>query len=184
MPKERAQRGDPPVAGVWQHRFHAPLAAGHLPAVDGRTSSGMDAALAQGALERLSESAAGLVGGSKPKVLRASALVASRDSERRRWPTLHDAPHGFLQQTILILLRSVRAEQQNVRNVTSSQFLAQKLVDVVVGDFAGFGLTVEQADDALLIRRQCGKRTFEIIRPARRRAQQALGQRIVAIDPG
>ena len=55
---------------------------------------------------------------------------------------------------------------------------------LVVGDFAGFVRTVEQADDALLLRRQCGKRTFELIRPARRRAQQALGQRIVAVDPG
>ena len=112
MPKDRAQRGDPPVAGVWQHRFHGPLAAGHLPAVNGRASPGMDAALAQGALESLSESAAGLVGGSKPKVLRASALVAPRDSEGRRRPALHDAPHGLLQQTILILLRSVGAEQK------------------------------------------------------------------------
>ena len=136
MSKERAQRGDPPVAGVWQHRFHGPLAAGHLPAVNGRTSPGMDAALAQDALESLSECAAGLVGGSKPKVLRASALVASRDPERRRWPALHDAPHGLFQQTILILLRSVGAEQKCIRSVAPGQFLAQKLVDVAVGDFA------------------------------------------------
>ena len=183
MSKERAQRGDPSVAGVWQHRFHGPLAAGHLPAVNGRTSPGMDAAPAQDALKRLSESAAGVAGGSKPKLFRASALVASRDSERGRWPALHDSPHGLFQQTILILLRCVGAEQQNVRNVTPSEFLAQKLVDVVVCDFAGFVRAVEQVDDALLLRRQCGERAFEIIRPARRRAQQALGQRIVAIDP-
>ena len=144
----------------------------------------MDAALAQGALESLSESAAGLVGGSKPKVLRASALVASRDPERRRRPALHDAPHCLLQQTILILLRSVGAEQQDLRNVTPSEFLAQKFVDVAVGDFARFVRTVEQADDALLLRRQRGKRALELIRPARRRTQQALGQRIVAVDPG
>ena len=144
----------------------------------------MDAALAQGALERLSESAAGFVGGSKPKLFRASALVTSRDSGGGRRPTLHDAPHGLFQQSILILLRSVGAEQQNVRDVTPSQFLAQELVDVVVGDFAGFSCTVEQVDDALLLRRQCGERTFELIRPARWRTQQALGQRIVAVDLG
>jgi hypothetical protein len=107
MSKERAQRGDPPVAGVWQHRLHGPLAAGHLPTVNGRASSSMDAALAQGALERLSKCAARLVGGSKPKLLRASPFVASRDSEGGRRPTLHNAPHGLFQQTILILLRSV-----------------------------------------------------------------------------
>jgi hypothetical protein len=116
MSKEGAQGGNPPVAGVWQHRLHGPLAAGHLPAVHGRTSPGMDAAPAQDALKRLSESAAGLFGRSKPKGFRASTLIASRDTERRRWPTLHDAPHGFLQQTILILLRPMGTEQQNFRN--------------------------------------------------------------------
>lgn len=134
MSKERAQRGDSPVAGVWQHRFHCSLAAGHLPAVNSRASSGMDAALAQGALEGLSESAAGLVGGSKPKVLGASALVASRDSEGGRRPTLHDAPHGLFKQTVLLLLWSVGSEQKCVRNVTPGQLLAQELVNIEVGD--------------------------------------------------
>jgi hypothetical protein len=184
MSKERAQRGDPPIAGVWQHRLHGPLTAGYLPTVNGRASSSMNAALAQGAFERLSESAAGLFGGSKPKGLGAAALVASRDSEGGWRPTFHDSPHGLFQQTILVLLRFAGAEQQNVRNVTPSQFLAQKLVEVVVGDFSGFGRSVEQADDALLVRRQSGKRTVELIRPARRRTQQALGQRIVTVDPG
>jgi hypothetical protein len=72
----------------------------------------MDAALAQGSLESLSERAAGLVGGSKPKVLRVSALVASRDSEGGRGPALHDSPHGLFEQTIRILLWSVGAEQK------------------------------------------------------------------------
>ena len=175
MSKERAQGGDPPVTGVWQHCFHAAQAVGHLPAVHGRTSSNMDAALAQGALESLSECAARLVDGPKPKIFRLSALVAPRDPERRRWPALHDSPHGFLQQTILIFLRSVRAEQKCIRNVTSGELLAQKLIDVTIGHLAGFVRTVEQVDDALLLRRQCGKRDFELIRPARRRTQQALG---------
>ena len=113
LSKERAQRGDPTVAGVGQHGFHGSLAVGHLPPVNGRTSSGMNAALAQDALERLSEGATGLVAGSKPKIFRLSTFVASRDSERGRWPTLHDAPHGLFQQAILISLRSVGAEQPN-----------------------------------------------------------------------
>ena len=139
MPKERAQRGDPPVAGVGQHRFHAPQAAGHLPPVNGRASSGMDAALAQDALESLLERAAGLLGGSKPEVLRASALVAPRDPERRRRPALHDAPHGLLQQTILTLLRPVGAEKKRIPGLAFGEFLAQEFIDVAVGQFARFG---------------------------------------------
>jgi hypothetical protein len=95
MPQKRAQRGDPPVAGVWQYHLHGPLAVGHLPGVNSRTSSGMDAALAQGAFESLPECAAGLVGRAKPKILLASAVVAASDPERRRRPTLHDAPDGL-----------------------------------------------------------------------------------------
>jgi hypothetical protein len=53
----------------------------------------MDAALAQGAFESLPECAAGLVGRAKPKILRASTLIAASDPERRRRPTLHDAAH-------------------------------------------------------------------------------------------
>jgi hypothetical protein len=29
--ENRAQRGDPPVAGIWRHRFHGPLASGGIP---------------------------------------------------------------------------------------------------------------------------------------------------------
>jgi hypothetical protein len=112
LSKERAQRGDSPVAGIRQHRFHGSLAVGRLLPVNGRTSSGMDAALAQDALERLLECAAGIAGRSQPEVLRASALVAPRDPERRRRPTLDDAAHRFLQQTILTLFRPVGAEKK------------------------------------------------------------------------
>ena len=128
MSKEGAQGGNPPVAGVWQHCFHAAQAAGHLPAVNGWASPGMDAAPAQDVFESLSESAAGIVGGSKPKLLRPSSLVASRDSEGGWRPALHDAP------SILMLLRSMRAEQQNVWDLTPGQFFAQELVDVEVGE--------------------------------------------------
>jgi hypothetical protein len=175
MPQKRAQRGDPPVAGVWQRRFHCSLATGHLPAVNTRASSGMHAALAQGALESLSKSAAGLVAGSKPKLFRASALVTSRDSEGGRRPSLNDAPHSLLEQTVLILLRTVGAEKKCIFGLAFGEFLAQEFVDVAVGDFAGFGVSVEQPDDALLVRRQRGQRTFEVIRPARGRAQQRSG---------
>jgi hypothetical protein len=140
MPQKRAQRGDPPVAGVWQHRLHGPLAAGHLPAVNGRASPSMDTALAQGSLESLSESAAGIVG-SKPKVFRASPLVASRDSEGWRWPALHNAPHRLLQQTILSLLPPVGAEKERIPELASSEFLAQEFIDVAIGQFARFGRT-------------------------------------------
>ena len=99
MPKQRAQRGDPAVAGIWHYRLHGPPAAGHLPTIDRWASPSMDAALAKGALESLPEYAAGLVAGSKPKLFRASALVAAGDPERRRRPALNDAPHRILQQT-------------------------------------------------------------------------------------
>ena len=99
----------------------------------------MDAALAQDALERLSECAVGLLGGSKPEVLRASALVAPRDPEGRRRPALHDAPHGLLQQTILSLLRPVGAEKKRIPELAFGEFLAQEFIDVAIGQFARFG---------------------------------------------
>ena len=65
IPKQRAQRGDAPVARVRQRRFHPSQAARHLPVVNGRAWSGMHAALAQDSFEGLPEGAAGPLGGSK-----------------------------------------------------------------------------------------------------------------------
>ena len=159
--------------GVWQHRLLAPLGAGHLPAVNGRASSSMDAALAKSALESLPECAAGLVGGSKPKLFCVSTLVASRDSERGRGSTLDDAPHRVFQQTILILHRSLGSEQKCIRSVALGEFLAQSSSS-----------PSRRPMMCCSSGRQRGKRPLEPIRPARRRAQQTLGKRIVAVDPG
>jgi hypothetical protein len=43
----------------------------------------------------------------------------------------------------------VEAEQKCIRDFASREFLAQEFVDVTVGDFAGFGLTVIEKESGL-----------------------------------
>ena len=149
-------------SGFYWHSIGTDIALGKLKSltkpVNGRPSSGMDGALAQDALEGLSECATGAcqrVRAKSPARFGPCRAARSGGAERANPPRCTAGPPSADPCHFAPVCGS--REETPFRTSYPESFLAQELLDVTIGQFTRFRRAVAQVDDALLLRRKPGK---------------------------